>query len=90
MSREGKRRAKREEARTADLPSAAQEAGTQEKAGLAQFLREVRSELRKVAWPDRQEVTSYSIVVLVTSFVLIMIVWGMDFVIREAVVNTLG
>ncbi|MCA1784299.1 MAG: hypothetical protein LC679_19640 [Intrasporangiaceae bacterium] len=27
---------------------------------------------------------------LVTSFVLIMLVWGMDFVIREAVVNTLG
>ncbi len=90
MSREGKRRARREEARTSDLPSAANEAGARARTGLTQFLREVRSELRKVAWPDRQEVVSYTVVVLVTSFVLIMLVWGMDFVIREAVVNTLG
>jgi preprotein translocase subunit SecE len=30
-----------------------------------QFLREVRAELRKVAWPTRPEVRSYSILVLV-------------------------
>ena len=31
-----------------------------------QFLREVRSELRKVAWPSRKELFSYSLVVLVS------------------------
>jgi preprotein translocase subunit SecE len=55
-----------------------------------QFLREVRSELRKVAWPNRKEVTSYTIVVLVTTLVLTAIVWGMDEVFRQAVINTLG
>jgi preprotein translocase subunit SecE len=35
-------------------------------------------------------VTSYTIVVLVTTLVLVAIVWGMDYVIREAVINTLG
>lgn len=30
------------------------------------FLREVWSELKKVRWPNRKELTSYTIVVLVT------------------------
>ncbi|MBP1932520.1 preprotein translocase subunit SecE [Ammoniphilus resinae] len=30
------------------------------------FLREVWSELKKVRWPSRKELTSYTIVVLVT------------------------
>ena len=91
MSRESKRRAEREERRTADLRSAADEGGAgNERTSVRQFLREVRSEMRKVAWPNRKEVTSYTIVVLVTTFVLVMIVWGMDEVIRRAVINTLG
>ncbi len=91
MSRESKRRAEREERRTADLRSAAEEGGeVKERTSVRQFLREVRSEMRKVAWPNRKEVTSYTIVVLVTTFVLVMIVWGMDEVIRRAVINTLG
>ena len=90
MSRENKRRARREEARTAGMQSAAAEAGSEQKTGIAQFLREVRSELRKVAWPNRKEVTSYTIVVLMTTLVLVAIVYGMDWVIREAVINTLG
>lgn len=90
MSRESKRNADREERRTSGQPSAAAEAAAVEKTSPAQFLREVRSELRKVAWPNRKEVTSYTIVVLVTTLVLVMIVWGMDEVIRRAVINTLG
>ena len=30
-----------------------------------QFLREVKGELRKVAWPTREEVRNYSIIVLI-------------------------
>jgi preprotein translocase subunit SecE len=42
-----------------------------------QFLREVRGELRKVAWPSRSEVINYSIivfiaVVLLTAFVALL------------------
>lgn len=51
------------------------------------FLREVRSELKKVAWPNRKEVTSYSLVVLITTIVLTLIVFAMDFVIRNAVLE---
>ena len=34
--------------------------------GPAQYLREVRDEMRKVAWPTKDEVVRYSIVVIIT------------------------
>lgn len=58
--------------------------------GPVTFLKEVRGELRKVAWPNRSELVSYTIVVLVVSLVLTVAVWGFDQVIRNAVINTLG
>ncbi len=33
--------------------------------GLGQFLKEVRTEMRKVSWPTRNEVFSYTVVVIV-------------------------
>jgi preprotein translocase subunit SecE len=90
MNRESKRHADREQRRTADAKSAAAEPASGGRTSPGQFLGEVRSELRKVAWPNRKEVTSYTIVVLVTTLALVLIVWGMDYVIREAVINTLG
>jgi len=42
------------------------------------FAREVRGELRKVAWPTRGEVLNYSIVVLVTLIILISLIFLLD------------
>lgn len=52
-----------------------------------QYLKEVRSELRKVAWPNRKEVASYTVVVLVTTTVLTLFTFGLDWIIREATLN---
>jgi len=52
----------------------------QERTGFIQFLREVRNELRKVAWPSRSETVNYSIVVLVTVVVLGTMIYGLDWV----------
>jgi preprotein translocase subunit SecE len=90
MNREDKRRVGREQRRTEGIKSAASEPTRSSKTSPKQFLREVRGELRKVVWPNRKEVTSYTIVVLVTTTVLVGIVWGMDEVIRRVVINTLG
>jgi preprotein translocase subunit SecE len=92
MSREDDRHAERDARRTADQPSAGSETAAPERTRTkpTQFLREVRSELRKVAWPNRKELVSYTIVVLVVSTVLTLLVWGFDEVIRNAVINTLG
>jgi preprotein translocase subunit SecE len=44
-----------------------------------QFLREVRGELRKVAWPTRPEVINYSFIVLVAVVVLTAYVAALDY-----------
>ena len=51
----------------------------EERTGARQFLREVRSELRKVAWPTRPEVVNYSIIVLVALVVLTAYVAALDY-----------
>ena len=45
----------------------------------AQYLREVRDEMRKVAWPKRPEVTRYSIVVIITVVAYTALVGGLDY-----------
>jgi preprotein translocase subunit SecE len=45
----------------------------------AEFLREVRAELRKVAWPTRSEVVNYSIIVFVAVVVLTVFVGLLDY-----------
>ena len=49
-----------------------------ERVGPAQYLREVRDEMRKVAWPKRPEVVRYSIVVVVTVIIYTALVGGLD------------
>ncbi len=44
-----------------------------------EFLREVRGELRKVAWPTKEEVRKYSIVVLLAVVIVTAFVAGLDF-----------
>jgi preprotein translocase subunit SecE len=51
---------------------------TKERVGPAQYLREVRDEMRKVAWPKRDEVIRYSIVVVITVVFYAALVGGLD------------
>ncbi len=54
-----------------------------ERTNPAEFVREVRAELRKVAWPTREEVIRYSTIVLVALIVFTAFVFGVDFVFGE-------
>jgi preprotein translocase subunit SecE len=58
---------------------------TEERTTPLQFLREVRGELRKVAWPTRSEVIHYSIIVLFTVVILTTYIALLDFVFGEAI-----
>jgi len=49
------------------------------------YFREVRGELRKVAWPTRPEVVRYSSIVLVTLIVLTSLIFGLDYVFAKAI-----
>lgn len=51
-----------------------------ERVGPRQYLREVRDEMRKVAWPRRPEVVRYSIIVTATVIVYTSYVGGLDYV----------
>lgn len=42
------------------------------------YVRESREELRKVTWPSRDEVTSYTIVVVVACIVISIFLWLVD------------
>ena len=43
------------------------------------FLREIRSELRKVIWPTRKELTTYTTVSVIFVLVMVGIVTGLDY-----------
>jgi preprotein translocase subunit SecE len=51
-----------------------------ERVGPAQYVREVRDEMRKVAWPSREEVVRYSIIVVATVLVYMALVGGLDYI----------
>jgi preprotein translocase subunit SecE len=79
--------------RRAAPPSTTRRAAQQEKrkrTGARQFLREVRLELKKVDWPTRKELITYTIVVLVTITVLTSFVFGIDWVFAKLIFHLLG
>jgi|AntRauTorcE11898_2_1112593.scaffolds.fasta_scaffold104227_2 preprotein translocase subunit SecE len=89
MNRDDRRASKRA-AQAAERVEATAAPVKTKRTGPAQFLKEVRQELRKVNWPSRSEVVSYTAVVLVTTAVLTAIVWGVDWLISNAVLNVFG
>ncbi len=64
-----------------------QAAPRRERASPAQFMREVRAELRKVSWPTRSEVVNYSIVTLVVVVILTAMIGALDFGFGEAILK---
>jgi preprotein translocase subunit SecE len=45
---------------------------------LISFLKDVRRELKKVQWPNKRELTTYTSVVVVTVIVVAAIIWVVD------------
>src|SRR5215218_4424790 len=86
MNRETKRMRQKQRQLGADGEPTAQKRRPQQPAknrdarvGPMQFFREVRGELRKVAWPTRAEVVNYSIIVLVAVVLLTAYVAALDY-----------
>jgi preprotein translocase subunit SecE len=80
---------RREAATTSSRRSTAPTEGKKKRTGARQFLKEVRQELRKVDWPSRRELISYTVVVLVTVIVMTSLVFGLDFVFSKLIFNVL-
>ena len=68
-------------------PTAPRPAEREQRTKPAEFVREVRTELRKVAWPTRQETINYSIIVFVALAVLMAFVGLLDYVFGDFVLK---
>ena len=80
LNREQKRMLKRQGAiDEKGAPTRATRQAKRERVGPAQYLREVRDEMRKVAWPTRAEVVRYSIIVTVCVIVYMVYVGLIDY-----------
>ena len=94
MNRETKRMMARQGAGPDGAPSVADRrrevtarkpAAKRERTNPAEFVREVRGELRRVAWPTRAEVVNYSTIVLFTLAILIALIFCLDYVFAKSV-----
>lgn len=89
MTREMKRMmAKRE--RAADRLQRPPVARRKERTKPLTFIKEVRGELARVAWPTRHEVFIYTIVVIVSVAFFVTIIFGMDYAFSKGVLWLFG
>jgi len=80
LNREQKRMLKRQGAiDEKGAPTRAVRQAKRERVGPVQYLREVRDEMRKVAWPTRPEVVRYSIIVTACVIVYMVYVGVIDY-----------
>jgi preprotein translocase subunit SecE len=77
MQRQGGDQPKAPERRPARPTPGSQPA--RERIGPRTYFGEVRSELKKVAWPTRREVVNSSIVVLIAVVFMTALIFGMDY-----------
>jgi preprotein translocase subunit SecE len=86
MNRELRRLQEKEEKRQRDRRASGQpRKPKRERTGLRQFVGEVRTELKRVAWPSRREVATFTTVTLITAGFVTLFTFGMDFAFKRGV-----
>lgn len=95
MNRQYKRLMKKEQQRKASaprqmMPKPAGPPMKRERTPPRQFIKEVIAELRKVSWPNREEVVGYSTVVLIGVVIITAVIFGMDYVFSRIVLALFG
>ncbi|MCL4448133.1 MAG: preprotein translocase subunit SecE [Actinobacteria bacterium] len=48
------------------------------------FAKEVKTEMSRVAWPTKQEVINYSIIVLIALTLIVALIFGLDYTFSKA------
>lgn len=46
--------------------------------GVSGFLRDVKTEMKKVAWPNRRELVGYTITVITSTLFAALAIWAID------------
>ncbi len=81
MNRQTKRAMKRQGGETpapAERKRPAPPPPHRERTTAKEFVRDVRGELKKVAWPTKAEVTTSTIVVLIAVIFMTLLIFGLD------------
>lgn len=60
-----------------------------DRVGPKQYVSEVRSEMRRVSWPTRNEVANYTIIVLCTLVVMTALIAACDYLFGEMIIQLL-
>jgi preprotein translocase subunit SecE len=95
MNRQAKRMMQRQKSAPADRAEQIRQRRPvaperKKRVGVREFLKEVRAELRKVQWPSRKELGSYTVVVVVSVVVLTTYVFGLDLAFSKTLLRLLG
>ena len=90
MNREMRRIQQKDEERARRRRKAAPQQRGRDRVGLRQFTREVRQELKKVAWPSREETTTFSVVVLIVTVFVTVMTFALDVGLKRVVLSFFG
>ena len=74
----------------AEISERDEQPGKSYPARLSLFYRQVVAELRKVIWPTRKELVTYTTVVIVFVLVVIAYVTSLDYVFAQAILGIFG
>jgi preprotein translocase subunit SecE len=90
MNRELRRLQEKEEKRAKDRRAAMlQNRRRKERVGFRQFLSEVRTELKRVAWPGSREVITFTVVTLVTAGFVTLYTFALDLTLKQGFLRLL-
>ena len=89
MNREMRRLQAKEDERAKKKRADRSQPKKKKRTGFLQYLREVRQELSKVAWPSREELTTYTIVVFAVTTVVTLFVFGLDWAFSKGILYLL-
>ncbi len=56
-------------------------ANTEKTKSVSKYFKGVKSEMKKVIWPSKKELISYTGVVVMMSAIVALIVWALDFLV---------
>ncbi len=91
MNRQTKRQMKRQGGETGAAPAERRRPAPppphRERTSPREFVREVRGELKKVAWPTKAEVVTSTIVVLMAVIVMTLLILGLDTLFAKGVLE---
>jgi preprotein translocase subunit SecE len=89
MNREMRRLSEREEQRDRDRRARGVARRGHRRVNPIQFLSEVRTELKRVAWPTRRQVVLFTTVTLITAGAVTLYAFGLDMGFKRAVLSLL-